>query len=321
MKLMLTIDGGGIRGIIPAEICAELEDKTKKQIFQIFDMISSTSTGAILGSQLAVGVPAQQCRDLYLKKGPKLFDSRSKLLPWNWFREKYDRKPIMDELKKSFKDDSPLKHANPQMKNCLTNYMCTSVSLVDERNHFFKSWDIKDEKLNLLDCVARSFAAAYYFGAINDPKNNQVWADGGEGGDNCTIRECIMEAIKMDWIQNEGVYILSLGCGAPKPGIPYKKASRMRWVGETKFYMNLARRQSAIDQVYEGKVLEDKMKQKIIIDRLDIQIPKKMDELDAVKYAADFSKMTIEQLFPKSLINALANIKKAQIKKIDVKKP
>ena len=83
MKLILEIDGGGIRGVIPAEVCSEIEAKLKHKLHEVFDLISGTSTGAILGSCLATGISSDDCRDLYVKDGPKLFKARSKLLPWN----------------------------------------------------------------------------------------------------------------------------------------------------------------------------------------------------------------------------------------------
>ncbi|WP_392475934.1 patatin-like phospholipase family protein [Nostoc sp. C110] len=45
---ILSIDGGGIRGIIPAVILAEIERRTSMQIFEMFDLIAGTSTGGIL---------------------------------------------------------------------------------------------------------------------------------------------------------------------------------------------------------------------------------------------------------------------------------
>ncbi len=45
---ILAIDGGGIRGIIPALILAEIEKRTQKQIFSLFDLIAGTSTGGVL---------------------------------------------------------------------------------------------------------------------------------------------------------------------------------------------------------------------------------------------------------------------------------
>lgn len=295
MKLVLTIDGGGTMGIIPAEICAELESLLKVKIYKAFDLISGTSTGAILGSCLAAGTPADECRRLYLERGPALFKARTKWFPWNWVREKYDRKPIVREIKKTMLDKSECSSINPRMRKLKTRFMCTSVSLVDERNHFFKSWDKKDGDMRTVDAVERSFAAAYYFGAVDDPSNKQVWADGGEGGDNCTIRQCAIESLMTSWF-TDSVYILSLGCGYVKPGIPYKQARKKRWVGEVKFYMNLARRQSAKDQVFEIQTIAKKMGHKLDMDRLNIEVPAKMDKLDGVEYISDLSKMTIEKL-------------------------
>jgi patatin-like phospholipase/acyl hydrolase len=48
----LALDGGGIRGIVPALILAEIERKTGKPICKLFDVIAGTSTGGILGMAL-----------------------------------------------------------------------------------------------------------------------------------------------------------------------------------------------------------------------------------------------------------------------------
>ncbi|MEH2366197.1 patatin-like phospholipase family protein [Nostoc sp.] len=45
---ILTIDGGGIRGIIPTIILAKIERRKQKPIFSLFDLISGTSSGGIL---------------------------------------------------------------------------------------------------------------------------------------------------------------------------------------------------------------------------------------------------------------------------------
>ena len=45
---LLSIDGGGVRGIIPAIILAEIEKRTGKRICELFDLIAGTSTGGIL---------------------------------------------------------------------------------------------------------------------------------------------------------------------------------------------------------------------------------------------------------------------------------
>ena len=45
---VLAIDGGGVRGIIPAMVLAEVENRTQKHIADLFDLFAGTSTGAIL---------------------------------------------------------------------------------------------------------------------------------------------------------------------------------------------------------------------------------------------------------------------------------
>lgn len=53
-RAILSIDGGGIRGIIPATILAYIEEQTGKRIFQLFDLIAGTSTGGIIALGLTM---------------------------------------------------------------------------------------------------------------------------------------------------------------------------------------------------------------------------------------------------------------------------
>ena len=53
MKKVLSIDGGGIRGLIPALVLAEIEAKTGQAVAECFDLIAGTSTGGILALGLS----------------------------------------------------------------------------------------------------------------------------------------------------------------------------------------------------------------------------------------------------------------------------
>jgi patatin-like phospholipase/acyl hydrolase len=76
---VLSIDGGGIRGIIPATVLVELEKICNKRIFQLFDLIAGTSTGGILALGLtaprlgALPPTASELRNLYLERGHVIF--------------------------------------------------------------------------------------------------------------------------------------------------------------------------------------------------------------------------------------------------------
>jgi len=110
MRNILSIDGGGIRGVIPAALLTHIEAKTGKRIAEMFDMIVGTSTGGILAAGLAVegakGKPkytAQELLDLYVDQGRTIFTrsfwkgvtSSAGLLD-----EQYDEKPLERILKK-----------------------------------------------------------------------------------------------------------------------------------------------------------------------------------------------------------------------------
>src|SRR5215204_3709350 len=80
MQKVLSIDGGGIRGIIPAMVLAEIERLTGKRIAEMFDLVAGTSTGGILALGLTKpgqdGKPqysAKKLIDLYETEGGKIF--------------------------------------------------------------------------------------------------------------------------------------------------------------------------------------------------------------------------------------------------------
>src|SRR3954452_2486665 len=74
----LTIDGGGIRGLIPALVLAEIEARTERPIATMVDLIAGTSTGGIIACALARPdpMPAARIADIYVQDGPAIFERR-----------------------------------------------------------------------------------------------------------------------------------------------------------------------------------------------------------------------------------------------------
>lgn len=75
---ILSIDGGGIRGLIPAKVLAELEEELQKkepnkQLYEHFDLICGTSTGAILAIGIALGIPAKDLAKFYEENAEIIF--------------------------------------------------------------------------------------------------------------------------------------------------------------------------------------------------------------------------------------------------------
>ena len=73
---VLAIDGGGIRGLIPALVLAEIERRTGRPVGELVDLIAGTSTGAIVACALAKPqpLPATRVADIYVQEGPRIFD-------------------------------------------------------------------------------------------------------------------------------------------------------------------------------------------------------------------------------------------------------
>lgn len=78
--IILTVDGGGIKGVIPARFIQHIESKLKKPSYQLFDIIGGTSTGGIISAALttpekSTGRPytAEQIVNIYQRDGHKIF--------------------------------------------------------------------------------------------------------------------------------------------------------------------------------------------------------------------------------------------------------
>ena len=73
---VLAIDGGGIRGLIPALVLAELEDRAGRPVFELFDLMAGTSTGGIIVCALCAPdpLPAAEVATIYEEEGPRIFD-------------------------------------------------------------------------------------------------------------------------------------------------------------------------------------------------------------------------------------------------------
>jgi predicted acylesterase/phospholipase RssA len=110
-RRLLSIDGGGLCGIIPAQALIEIEQQLDQltgdpqPLCNRFDLIGGTSTGAILAVGLALGFKAQEMRDFYLNFGPGIF---TKVCLLERFWHKYPSAPIEEHLKTVFGETTTL---------------------------------------------------------------------------------------------------------------------------------------------------------------------------------------------------------------------
>jgi uncharacterized protein len=133
---VLSIDGGGIRGMIPALVLAEIERRTGRRAAALFDLIAGTSTGGILACALAKpgALSAERLVDLYEKEGPHIF-SRS---IWQRIRsgeglldEKYDA-AAFDEVLGRYLGEA-------RLKDTITDILVPVYDTERRRPEFFNS--------------------------------------------------------------------------------------------------------------------------------------------------------------------------------------
>ena len=122
---ILSIDGGGIRGVFPAMFLANFEAELKAkgvknwQVYQNFHLITGTSTGGILAIGLALGFPAQELYDLYLKEAKNIFGKKKGLFKQIKFAS-HERDVLEELIREKFKEVNS-EGKDPILKDCKTN--------------------------------------------------------------------------------------------------------------------------------------------------------------------------------------------------------
>jgi patatin-like phospholipase/acyl hydrolase len=103
VKRVLAIDGGGVRGVLPASFLAAVEEQIESDVVDYFDLIVGTSTGGIIALGLGAGLSAAEIRDFYLKRGPRIFSGISWLRKARRLaRAKYDHQQLRTEIEDIF---------------------------------------------------------------------------------------------------------------------------------------------------------------------------------------------------------------------------
>ena len=101
---ILSLDGGGVRGIIQAIVLERLSEKLPGWRDDV-DLIAGTSSGGLLALSLAHGLEPREIREFYVKKGPRVFDDSwlDNLLDLGkTVGAQYDAKNLVRELRSIF---------------------------------------------------------------------------------------------------------------------------------------------------------------------------------------------------------------------------
>lgn len=202
---ILSIDGGGIRGIIPALVLAEVEARTGRRVAELFDLVAGTSTGGILACALTRpdAAPAAELVELYRTEGPRIFR-----------RSLGQRVRSLDGLVEEKHDDTALEDALARylgagrLSDATSRVLVTAYDLQARRPHFFKSW--RADLDAPLQVVARATVAApTYFEPLEDGPRSLI--DGGVFATNPAMC-AYAEAVRLEGSPPD--FVLSLGTGS-----------------------------------------------------------------------------------------------------------
>jgi hypothetical protein len=196
MKYLLSIDGGGIRGIIPAMALLKLEQTTNQPARETFQFVAGTSTGALLASAVAAGLPASHIVDIYKNRLCDIFKPGK---PWNTMRQytaghKYDSANLNQVLRQEFGAA-----ADWRLNDSPVDLLLTAKGLADGKPWYF----VRDHKenagttgdLSIVDCATASAAAPTYFDPWLMPKPvDGKLVDGGVGVTGNPVYQACVEA-------------------------------------------------------------------------------------------------------------------------------
>ncbi|XP_053575176.1 calcium-independent phospholipase A2-gamma [Bombina bombina] len=218
---ILTIDGGGTRGLVALQTLRKLEEMTGKPVHQLFDYICGVSTGAILGFMLGLfHIPLDECEELYRKLGRDVFKQNVIVgtVKMSWSHSYYNSEMWESMLKERMGSDLMIETAR--------NPLCPKVAAVStivnrglplkafvfrNYNHFpgVKMPYLGGCQYNLWQAIRASSAAPGYFQEY--VLGNDLHQDGGLLINNpcaLALHEC-----KSLWPNVPVQCVISLGTG------------------------------------------------------------------------------------------------------------
>lgn len=184
-RKILTIDGGGIRGIIPIMCLLTLEEQAGMRCSEFFDMIAGTSVGAIIAGLLASGKSAGEVFSLFEEHHDAIFMPRSRFASF-LNPPKYAKAPIQALLSQAL--------GEMRLSDCKTDLLITATDTVADETTFFSCFHHAAEATygTYKDCLLRkvveaSMSAPLYFSPY------RRFVDGGVGSYN---NPCLVAAIE-----------------------------------------------------------------------------------------------------------------------------
>ena len=242
---LLSIDGGGIRGVLALEILNELERQLAEahdvpreefRLSDFFDYVSGTSTGAVIAASIACGMSVSEILTFYREAGNAMFDNRISQKFWQMVTsaKMYNHKPLAIKLKDFFGENRTLEEGNLKcLFLAVTRNQTTDSAWPISSNPKAKYNDINmpdcNLKIPLWQIVRASTAAPLAYGPEvihwdpNDPSKSFLFVDGGVTPYNnpswILYRMATEPGYNLNWETGEDkMMLVSIGTGSSPKG-------------------------------------------------------------------------------------------------------
>ena len=250
---ILAIDGGGLRGVIPARILEVIEEATQKPISKQFDLIAGTSTGALLALGLTrpsdadarkPAFRAHDILDLYRNHGAEVFPTSFGLLRTirRVFSPKYSPVGLESVLQQYFGD--------VQLVEALTQVLVPIYEIEDHKRIWFDSVDSPYYNLYMRDIARGATAAPSYLPPARlavppymSSKGYIAAVDGGLFANNPSL-----EALSQAGSEDDGILLVSVGTGTNSKNYSFENAWGWGLVGWVNPLLEIAFSDPAIDK-------------------------------------------------------------------------
>lgn len=244
-RRILTIDGGGLKGAMPAAFLAEIEEMSGQRIVDNFDLIAGTSTGGIIALGLALGLTAAEILDFYLSRGPRIFDQepgegiltaaltaiRQRFRSMRQIgTSKYDAGALKDELSVVFGDR--------RIGDALTRVVIPAYDSANGGLYVFKTAHHErlaaDWRVSMVDAALATAAAPTYLPAHSFDGAAHL-LDGGVWANNPMGVAALEGATVLGWEMRQA-RLLSLGCTSSiNPARRVVGFRNVKWLIQTLF--------------------------------------------------------------------------------------
>ncbi|MCZ6515820.1 MAG: patatin-like phospholipase family protein [Acidobacteria bacterium] len=231
---VLAIDGGGVRGIIPAMVLAEIENRTQKHIADLFDLFAGTSTGAILALGLLkpnrLGRPqysAERLAQLYEIESPRIFHRpllHTLHSVGGILTEKYPADGLERVMKRYF--------GEVRLEEALKEILITSYDIERRKPYFFKKKKAihsPEDDFSMREVIRATCAAPTFFEPAKITRRGRLryraLVDGCVYATNPSLL-ALVEAM-VTYPKTNDIVVVSLGSGTHTRKLAYEDA--VRW--------------------------------------------------------------------------------------------